>query len=69
MARMRCPHCDTPNTDETVRGDRRDYRCQRCGEFSITGTDIEHFRQHRADPDKARFVQHDDGRRFLVPKT
>jgi transposase-like protein len=68
MARLRCPHCDTPNTDETVRGDRRDYRCHHCGEFSISGTDMEHFRHRRADPKKAQFVQRDDGRRYLVPE-
>ncbi len=68
MARMRCPHCDTPNTDETVRGDRRDYRCRNCGEFSVSGIDMEHFRQRRADSKSAQFVQRDDGRRYLVPE-
>lgn len=68
MARMRCPRCDTPNTDETARGDRRDYRCRRCGDFSILSTDLERFRQHSADPAKARLVQRDDGRQYLVPE-
>jgi tRNA(Ile2) C34 agmatinyltransferase TiaS len=68
MARMRCPHCDTPNTDETVRGDRLDYRCRHCGEFSIRVPDMEDFRQRRSDAKEARFVQRDDGRRYLVPE-
>jgi hypothetical protein len=68
MARMRCPHCDTPNTDETVRGDRRDYRCRHCGEFSISRPEMEDFRQRRSDAKAARFVQRDDGRRYLVPE-
>jgi hypothetical protein len=68
MARLRCPHCDTPNTDETMRGDRRDYNCRHCGEFSISGTDMEHFRHRRADPEKAQFVRRDDGRQYLVPE-
>jgi hypothetical protein len=33
------------------------------------GTDMEHFRQHRADPKKAQFVQRDDGRRYLAPES
>jgi hypothetical protein len=66
MARLRCPRCDTPNTDETTRGDRLDYRCRQCGEFSISTTDMEHFRRRRADPKRAQFVQRDDGRRYLV---
>jgi hypothetical protein len=47
-------------------GDRWDYRCPDCGEFSISGAEAEDFTQGRADARTARLIRRRDGRRYLV---
>ncbi len=62
-----CPHCGNDYAKLLpLRGDRSDYRCPNCGEFSISGTREHLFETGQDDPKKARFVE-EGGRRWLKP--
>jgi hypothetical protein len=62
-----CPHCGSGAAELLPRiGDRSDYRCSKCGTFSISGIQEARFEAGAADPTRARFVQGREGRRFLI---
>jgi hypothetical protein len=46
-------------------GDRDDYRCPTCGEFSVSGTDERLFELGTADRRTAPIVTDETGRRWL----
>ena len=62
-----CPHCGSGAAEllPTI-GDRSDYRCSKCGAFSISGTQEARFEAGAADPTQARFIRGREGRRFLI---
>jgi tRNA(Ile2) C34 agmatinyltransferase TiaS len=60
-----CPRCGGAAELQPTAGDRADFACPRCGEFSISDTDaalVEHRALAYAD---MRFAER-DGRRFLT---
>jgi len=62
-----CPHCGSGAAEllPTI-GDRSDYRCSKCGAFSISGIQEARFEAGAADPTQARFIRGREGRRFLI---
>lgn len=62
-----CPHCKDPLAKLLPPvGDRDDYSCPICGEFSITGSAQPTF-VAGANPRTAKFVLQANGQRWLVP--
>ena len=56
-----CPHCGNHKARLSPKlGERSDYRCPQCGDFSISGTEEERIEG------QGRFVIGHDGRRWLV---
>ena len=65
---VNCPHYGKSQAELLpAAGDRADYRCPTCGEFSISGTQEKRFAEGRESPQDAQFVVRGDGLRFLQP--
>ena len=63
-----CPHCGNEGAKLfPTDGDRANYRCPspECGDFTISETRIIYFEEGVADPQQARFVEKNDGQRYL----
>src|SRR3954454_10019162 len=60
-----CPHCGGAAELQPTLGDRADFACPRCGEFSISGTDAALIEQGALAYADMRFAER-DGRRFLT---
>jgi len=66
--RVRCPHCGNGQAELLpATGDRADYCCPTCSEFSISGIQEKQFAEGRGNPRDARFMIR-DGLRFLEPE-
>ena len=60
-----CPHCGGAAELQPTVGDRADFACPRCGEFSISGTDAALIERGELAYADMRFAER-DGRRFLT---
>jgi len=60
-----CPHCGGAAELQPTPGDREDFACARCGEFSISNTDAAFVESGALAYADLRFVER-DGRRFLT---
>jgi hypothetical protein len=61
-----CPHCGERAQLLPPLGDRSDYRCPTCQDFSVAGTTERLFELGTADPQSAQIVT-ENGRRWLKP--
>jgi hypothetical protein len=64
-----CIHCG--NADARLLppvGDRADYSCSKCGNYSISSTMQKIIKNGHADPRLARLIA-DNGRRYLRPSS